>query len=79
MLIPEQISGGLRYGELYLEDLYPGSYIRGFYIWAYISVNRFFKAIVDKVPLKRLYVPRAREKYSCYKRTENSFVEGQKQ
>ena len=27
--IPGQISGGLVYGELYLEDLYPVAYIRG--------------------------------------------------
>ena len=62
-----QISGGLIYGKLFLEDLYPvafirglisgGLYPRGLLFGAYISVYRFFKATVDKFPLKRLYVP----------------------
>ena len=70
--IPGQISGGLIYGKLYLEDLCPVAYIRGLISGglisgglisgAYISVHRFFKATVDKVPLKRLYVPELEKK-----------------
>ena len=46
----------------YISGLYPTTNIRGFISRglisaAYISVHRFFKATVDKVPLKRLYVP----------------------
>ena len=47
-LIPGQISDGLIFGGL----------ISG----AYIFVNRFFKVTVDKVPLKRLYVPELEKK-----------------
>ena len=36
--------------------------IRGLISGAYISVHRFFKATVDKVPLKRLYVPELEKK-----------------
>ena len=67
-----QISGGLIYGKLYPEDLYPvafirglisaGLYPRGLLSGAYISVYRFFKATVDKFPLKRLYVPELEKK-----------------
>ena len=48
----EIISGGLISG-----GLYPRTNIRGQISRAYISVPRFFNATVDKVPLKRLYVP----------------------
>ena len=46
----------------YIRGLITGDLYRGFYIRAYISVNRFFKATVDKVPLKRLYVPELEKK-----------------
>ena len=53
----EIISGGLISG-----GLYPMTNIRGLISGAYISVHRFFKATVDKVPLKRLYVPELEKK-----------------
>ena len=53
----ENISGGLISDGLYLR-----TNIRGLISGAYISVQRFFMPIFDKVPLKRLYVPEIEKK-----------------
>ena len=66
--IPGQISGGLIYGQLYLEDLYPVAYIRGLKSGdlypglIFLSIVSLIKANVDKVPSKRLYVPKLEKK-----------------
>ena len=58
----EIISGGLTSGGLYPRTNIRGLISGGLIAGVYISVHRFFKATVDKVPLKRLCVPELEKK-----------------
>ena len=58
----EITSGGLISGGLYPMTNIRGIISGGLISGAYISVYRFFKATVDKVPLKGLYVPELKKK-----------------
>ena len=73
--LPGQISGGLIYGKLYLEHLYPVAYIRGLTSGGlypgglypgliYLSIGSLRQPLTKS--LKKTVCSRAREKDSCY-------------